>query len=63
MALNSGRIKDLFHLADDILLSYDRLTDGGEGLIVDYGSQFIHTVESLGLEALYGGAYDSHCCI
>lgn len=63
MALNSGRIKDLFHLADDILLSYDRLTDGGEGLIVDYGSRFIQTVESLGLQALYGGAYDSHCCI
>ena len=63
MVLNSGRIKDLFHLADDILLSYDGFTDGGEGLIADYASQFIQMVESLGLQALYGGAYDSHCCI
>lgn len=63
MVLNAREIKKLFQLADDILLSYDKSMDDGEILITNYGSQFNQTVESLGLQALYGGAYDSYCCI
>lgn len=63
LAANADYVRVLFSLADDVIYCREENSDNLQYLVLNYDRQYILTAESMGLQAIYGGTYDSHSCL
>lgn len=63
IASNVNNISDLFSIANDIICAREEKANDLQYLLLKYRKQYFLTSESIGLKAVYGGAYDSYRCL
>ena len=63
LAANIDYIRVLFSKADEILQCRENDTADLQSLVLDYNKHYYEVAESMGLQVIYGGAYDPHSCL
>lgn len=61
LSMNRQSVYELFSIADELLGCREKKDTKLMGLVEKYIDQYHVTVDSLGLQAIYGGAYVAHC--
>lgn len=56
-------VYELYSVANEVVGAREKNEENLQSIVSEYRERYILTTESMGLQAIYGGAYDSHSCL